>query len=136
MIPKPEQFFPADGFQDLQDIQEFLAKQIQSINKTKELALYLMGKSSWEVAFIQFYATDTVQHALWHYLDPDHPGFIQDPKVERAIGEFFSALDRSIGQLIQYAEPSAVLVFSDHGLRRKACLCVVQFVGQVCYASS
>jgi predicted AlkP superfamily phosphohydrolase/phosphomutase len=115
MIPKPGQFFPRDGLQEFRDIREFLGNQIRSVQKTKEMALGLMRKSPWDVALIQFYATDTVQHALWHYLDPGHPGFIPDSNVEQMIAEFFTALDRSMGELIQYAEPSAVLVFSDHG---------------------
>lgn len=117
MTPKPRQFFPAEGFKDLADIQNFLNKQIQSINKTKELTLYLIRKRLPDVAFVQFYATDTVQHALWHYLDSRHPYFISDPNIEQLIYNFFFALDSSIEELIQGIKPLAVLVFSDHGFR-------------------
>jgi len=112
-LPKAEQFFPHGGFKDSSDIDKFIEDQIWSIKQTKELAEYMLTECSWNVAIIHLFATDPLQHALWHLIDPRHPGF--EIEGHNKVVKFFKELDSIIGHLIKIANPTAKLVFSSHG---------------------
>lgn len=113
LVPKSEQFFPPGGFPDLSVVQEFVQRQIQSVQQTKDIALYLLRKSPWDVALVHFFATDPLQHALWHYLDPHNKNF--NTEGHGIVGKFFAALDTAMSELIENTKPTAILIFSTHG---------------------
>lgn len=113
LVPQYQQFLPPQGFRAFDDVRAFVQGQIESVRQTKDLTKYLMEKSAWDVTIVDFFATDPIQHALWHGIDSGHPAF--EPKLHEEVGLFFSALDSAMGELIEAANPSAVLVFSDHG---------------------
>ncbi len=130
LVPKSEQYFPSGGLRSTDDVHEFVQKQIQSIVQTKDVARYVLGKSPWDVGVIHFFATDPLQHALWHGVDPRHPRF--DSKVHREVGEFFSALDAAMGDLIEATNPEAVVVLSLHGFTTTSkILNLSRFLGEV-----
>ncbi len=115
MLPKAEQFFPVGGFKNKEDVEIFIEKQSRSITKTRDISLLAMKTLQADAVFVQFYATDTLQHALWHYIDTSHPGFINDTKIQSLIYGFFTILDNCIKSLIEHYKPSSVLLFSNHG---------------------
>ncbi len=112
--PHSMQSFPAQGLPDAGAVNAFLASQEQSLRHTHDIAAYLMTRFDWDVSLVHLYAMDTVQHALWHYLDPSHPGFRQDPVVEASLGRLSAVADDVVQNLVNLAQPAAVLVFSTH----------------------
>ena len=113
LIPKYLQFMPPDGFKNAQDVHEFVEKQIQSVNQTRDIADHLFKKSPWDLAVVEFFAPDSVHHVLWHGMDKEHPEF--DPSIREELQAFFSAMDAAVRDVIQICQPSAVLLFTTHG---------------------
>ncbi|GCE25955.1 phosphodiesterase [Dictyobacter alpinus] len=61
---------------------------------------------------------DRIHHALWKYMDPQHPHYTEHPRLSDAIHAYYQHVDGRIAQLLQHcSEETAVLVVSDHGAR-------------------
>jgi predicted AlkP superfamily phosphohydrolase/phosphomutase len=61
---------------------------------------------------------DRIHHALWKYMDPNHPRHISSPTLSGAIHDYYINVDRHIGDLLQYCgDETTILVVSDHGGR-------------------
>ncbi len=85
---------------------------------TSATALMMDRLGDWDFFMVQFQATDSVQHAFWHYLDPEHPKHDPDaPEILRnAILDRYRAVDRCLSEILRRAgEGADVLVVSDHG---------------------
>jgi predicted AlkP superfamily phosphohydrolase/phosphomutase len=113
LVPRYKQFLPPHGFSAFEDVRRFIQGQIKSVRQTMGLTKYLIEKGTWDAAIVDVFATDPIQHALWHGVDLKHPAF--ESKLHHELGLFFSALDSSVGELIDAASPSGVLIFSSHG---------------------
>jgi predicted AlkP superfamily phosphohydrolase/phosphomutase len=95
---------------------EYIAQLTQTVRVRGQAALYLMRRYSWDLFIVQFQETDFLQHALWHYLDSEHPCF--SPQGAALAKRFFRALDAQIAQIHQELSPHDVLwVISDHGFQ-------------------
>jgi predicted AlkP superfamily phosphohydrolase/phosphomutase len=72
-----------------------------------------------EGLFFQLYDTpDRVQHMLWRFRDPAHPGYNPDLAREygNAIEEQYSRCDRLLGPALDKADENTLLIaLSDHG---------------------
>ncbi|MBC7263241.1 MAG: alkaline phosphatase family protein [Chloroflexi bacterium] len=80
--------------------------------------LYLMKNKTWDLFAFVFSSTDTLQHELWHLLDPGHPRHDaqQASRYHEAIWGFYADIDHALGQLIDAAgEDALILIMSDHG---------------------
>jgi len=83
-----------------------------------EAVKYLISHKEWDFFAFVFEATDTLQHELWHLLDPAHPR--HDPqqaaRYRDAILSFYQDVDRALGEIVALAgEDTLVIVMSDHG---------------------
>jgi predicted AlkP superfamily phosphohydrolase/phosphomutase len=99
-------------------VEPFLQDLWGLIEGRTKAALYLMDRFEWDFFMVHYFATDAVQHALWHCMDPKHPQ--HDPReAERygnAILECYQRVDTAVGQLISELDDDTVLlVMSDHG---------------------
>jgi predicted AlkP superfamily phosphohydrolase/phosphomutase len=80
-----------------------------------EWALRLMAAEPVDVLMVHFIALDIMMHALWRFMDHDHPRYEPSPH-EHAIREGYRMVDEYIGRMLAELPPEAdVLVMSDHG---------------------
>jgi predicted AlkP superfamily phosphohydrolase/phosphomutase len=64
---------------------------------------------------VHFIALDIMMHALWRFMDHDHPRFESTP-YEHAIRDGYRLVDEKIGLLMdQLSEDCTVFIMSDHG---------------------
>jgi predicted AlkP superfamily phosphohydrolase/phosphomutase len=84
----------------------------------KEIAVELMNTSDLDLLVVVFVGTDRIQHRLLNLLIPEKKPFntsSPDNPVEN-IREYYSLLDRCVGELITEAGPAAnIFILSDHG---------------------
>lgn len=60
---------------------------------------------------------DRLHHAAWDHLDPSSPRHVVgNPWLDRA-RDYYAALDRELGRLLDVASDATVIVASDHGAR-------------------
>ena len=95
---------------------------IKDVFKTTEnvgkISQHLMKKYDWSFFMVVFFDSDRIQHALWGYMDEDHPQHEHwMKKYGDAILQYFQHIDGIIGELIEDAgKDTAVLIVSDHGM--------------------
>ncbi len=81
-------------------------------------ACHLWEAIDWDFYMVVFMATDTVQHAFWHFMDDTHSRHPADtpPEFRYAIRECYRQLDRYLGELLDMVDDGThVIVVSDHG---------------------
>lgn len=79
---------------------------------------FLCRREPWDFAMAVFNGTDTVSHALWKYMDPEHP--LHDPSraahYGNAIRDYYRFLDQHLATIVERLEDDTTLiVMSDHG---------------------
>jgi len=93
----------------------FIRDLVDSTRQRGKYVRHLMERDPWDFFMVVFSETDSLQHALWSYLDPDDHRQ-DDPEVKRLICGFFRELDEEIEQICRAAGQSARVIFlSDHG---------------------
>ncbi len=94
---------------------EFIADLYDLIHTRGRWALGLMQREPVDVMMVHFIAMDVMKHALWRFMDHNHPRYEPSP-FENAILEGYKLVDSYIGQLMAQLPPDAhTLVMSDHG---------------------
>jgi predicted AlkP superfamily phosphohydrolase/phosphomutase len=108
--------YPTETFSENRR-ESFLQASYDLLDMRTRTALYLVKTRPWDVFMTVFFDTDRILHQLWHYLDPDHPWRTDREDKEGIVRSYFQRVDRSIGQLIEYAdENTLVIILSDHGM--------------------
>lgn len=80
-----------------------------------EWALTLMQEEAWDVLMVHFIALDIMKHALWRFMDHNHPRFEPTPH-EHAIRDGYALVDEYIGRMLnEVPADTSVIVMSDHG---------------------
>jgi predicted AlkP superfamily phosphohydrolase/phosphomutase len=79
---------------------------------------YLRGREAWDFAMLVFNGTDTISHAMWKYMDREHP--LHDPsrydKYGLAIHDYYQTIDKYLGTVVDtLEEDTTLLLMSDHG---------------------
>jgi predicted AlkP superfamily phosphohydrolase/phosphomutase len=77
-----------------------------------------MRNKPWDLFAFVLKTTDTVQHEVWHLLDPTHPR--HDPALASEFGpavlRYYQEIDALVGRIVAEAPPDAfVVLMSDHG---------------------
>ena len=84
----------------------------------------LLSRDKPDLFFQVFLTMDRIQHFLWRHGDrddPDHPG---PNRFERAIIDFYVAIDEEIGAFLRLLDPGdRLMVISDHGHGRRCTHC-------------
>lgn len=94
---------------------EFIEDIFNLIKTHGEWALRLMEEEPWDVLMVHFIALDIMMHALWRFMDRDHPRFEASP-YEHAIRDGYILVDEYLGRMLdRLPEDTAVLAMSDHG---------------------
>ncbi len=83
-----------------------------------ETARYLVDAKPWDFFMMVELGLDRLHHGFWKYADPQHPKFEPDNRFRDVFGEYYAALDRHVGKLLDnIGDETAVLVVSDHGAK-------------------
>ncbi len=83
-----------------------------------DLAEYLARIKRWSLFMMVEIGLDRLHHAFWQCSDAGHPEYEPGNAFERAIPDYYRALDERIGRLTALAgKDTAILVVSDHGAR-------------------
>ena len=94
---------------------EYIKDIYDLIRAQGDWALGLMSKEPWDVLMVHFIALDIMKHALWRFMDKNHPRHESTP-FEHAIRDGYKLVDQYIGRMLaRLPEKAVVLVMSDHG---------------------
>jgi predicted AlkP superfamily phosphohydrolase/phosphomutase len=106
----------APSIQFKSGIEEEYIEDIRAlIHSHGEWALRLMKDEPMDVMMVHFIALDIMMHALWRFMDHDHPRY-QDSPYEHAIRDGYKLVDDYIGRMLELIPSEAsVMVMSDHG---------------------
>ena len=66
--------------------------------------------------FFYFSSVDQGSHMLYHFTDPDHPGFAEDELLATGIRTLYEEMDEALGRVLEEVdERTTLVVMSDHG---------------------
>jgi predicted AlkP superfamily phosphohydrolase/phosphomutase len=112
LYPDPGQAYSEAG------VEPFL----QRLYRCTELRIrtfdYLRQRDAWDFAMMVFNGTDTICHALWKYMDRDHP--LHNPRLSakfgNAIRDYYQYIDAYLSKVIETLDSDTTLILmSDHG---------------------
>jgi predicted AlkP superfamily phosphohydrolase/phosphomutase len=112
LYPDPGQAYSDAG------VDAFLERLYRSAETRIQTFDYLRGREAWDFAMIVFNGTDTVCHAMWKYMDREHP--LHDPhryaKYGSAIRDYYHFIDSYLAKIVDTLDDETTLiVMSDHG---------------------
>lgn len=112
LYPDPGQAYSDAGVDD------FLRRLSDTTAMRFKVIHHLFDREAWDFFMVVLNGTDTVQHAMWKYMDPSHP--LHDPskrdRYGRAIEDYYVSVDRYLGELVPRLDDNTVLMLmSDHG---------------------
>jgi predicted AlkP superfamily phosphohydrolase/phosphomutase len=112
LYPDPGQAYSDSG------VDAFLDRLYRTTDVRVRTFDYLRAREAWDFAMIVFNGTDTICHALWKYMDPEHP--LHDPsryaKYGSAIRDYYQLIDRHLATIVEGLDDDTTLVImSDHG---------------------
>jgi predicted AlkP superfamily phosphohydrolase/phosphomutase len=77
---------------------------------------YLLAHQDEDFLFVYFGTVDQGCHMLWHFMDPEHPGYVRDDVLKDGIAKLYEMLDGRLGHVREMLGKDTVLiVMSDHG---------------------
>jgi len=77
---------------------------------------YLLQHQEEDFLFVYFGTVDQGCHMLWHFMDREHPGYVQDDVLKDGIAKLYEMLDGRLGRVRQaIGKDTALIVMSDHG---------------------
>lgn len=108
---------PGQAYSD-QGVDAFLDRLYRTTSRRLEVFNHLQAREDWDFFMLVLNGTDTVQHAMWKYMSPDHPQY--DPSKKEKYGDgilrYFQYVDKALGEIVDKLDDDTVLmVMSDHG---------------------
>ncbi len=112
LYPDPGQAYSDAG------VDAFLDRLYRTTATRLKVLDHLRQREDWDFFMLVFNGTDTIQHAMWKYMSPEHP--LHDPakfsKYGDAILRYFQYVDEALGQIVAGLDDDTVLMLmSDHG---------------------
>jgi predicted AlkP superfamily phosphohydrolase/phosphomutase len=112
LYPDPGQAYSDSG------VDAFLDRLYRTTDIRVRTFDYLRAREAWDFAMIVFNGTDTICHALWKYMDPEHP--LHDPsryaKYGSAIRDYYQLIDKHLATIVEgLDEDTTLVIMSDHG---------------------
>ncbi len=110
--------------------EEVKEKIWEMTEKRFELVRYLLETKDWDFFEFVEIGLDRVHHAFWKFFDENHHLHEPDSPFKNVIPDYYRLLDREIGKTLKLLdEDTAVLIVSDHGIKRmKGCFAVNQWL--------
>lgn len=112
LYPDPGQAYSDSG------VDAFLERLYRCTDLRARTFEHLRSRDEWDFAMVVFNGTDTISHALWKYMDPEHP--LHDParyeNYGHAIRDYYRYVDARLGDIVDTLDDDTTLiVMSDHG---------------------
>jgi predicted AlkP superfamily phosphohydrolase/phosphomutase len=112
LYPDPGQAYSDTG------VDAFLRRLYRTTKVRVKVLDYLRRREDWDFFMVVFNGPDTVQHAMWKFMSPEHPQ--HDPaksaKYGSAILSYYQHIDRVLGEIVAGLDRDTVLILmSDHG---------------------
>jgi predicted AlkP superfamily phosphohydrolase/phosphomutase len=88
------------------------------LQEREKMMRFELSRFSEGLFFMLFDTPDRVQHMLWRFRDPEHPGFERDlaPELGTLIEEHYRRCDALLGSVLERVDENTLLiVLSDHG---------------------
>jgi predicted AlkP superfamily phosphohydrolase/phosphomutase len=91
--------------------------QTQFVYDERRHALdYFVDNFEEGLLFFYFSSVDQNCHMLWRYMDPEHPGFVDDEMLRDGILTVYRKHDEAVGRALEAVDDETVfIVMSDHG---------------------
>jgi predicted AlkP superfamily phosphohydrolase/phosphomutase len=105
----------------IEENQALLADLLEGVQRKHALTKDVLARGDWDLFFSVFSESHCTGHELWKFHDPTHPQF--DAAGAEVLGgdplrAVYSALDRSVGELLDIAGPDATFFLHlSHGMR-------------------
>lgn len=112
-VVQPDANFDAHG-REMELVQVVCETSAMRMEATRHLLRVL----DWDFFMVVFTATDTMQHAFWHFMDTSHSRHeaTAPRQLRDAIMECYRQLDGYLGEILDMADDDTyVIVMSDHG---------------------
>jgi predicted AlkP superfamily phosphohydrolase/phosphomutase len=95
-----------------------LPKLISGIERKEQLTELLLKEYDLDLLLLHVGETDTVGHHFWSFCDRNSPRYVQNEEgqLSNAISTVYTRTDELVGNILQWSEPEAVMVVSDHGM--------------------
>lgn len=112
LYPDPGQAYSDSG------VDAFLERLYRATDLRARTFDFLRSREAWDFAMLVFNGTDTICHALWKYMDREHP--LHDPgrfgKYGSAIRDYYQHIDKHLARLVNSLDDDTTLIImSDHG---------------------
>jgi predicted AlkP superfamily phosphohydrolase/phosphomutase len=117
--------YPLQGHCDVKErsvsgCRELADRLIRGTELSTRLAVETLAGEPWDFAAQVFGESHCAGHQLWHFHDPEHPGFDagETARTGNLIREVYTALDRAVGALLARTTPeTTVVLLTLHGMR-------------------
>ncbi len=95
---------------------EFWDQMILAYDERSRALDYLLKHQDEDFLFVYFGTVDQGCHMLWHFMDREHPGFVQDDVLKDGIAKLYEMLDGRLGRVREaIGKDTTLIVMSDHG---------------------
>ena len=89
----------------------------------------LLKSGDFDFAMIVEMGPDRVQHGFWRFCDPAHRLYQAGNPYQDVLHDYYLALDREIGSLVEAAGDASIIVVSDHGAQAmEGAICVNEWL--------
>ncbi len=99
----------------LSGLNKFIDELIDTEQRRIKVAKHLMQNSDCDIEMVHIQSTDVIQHYLFHILDKNHP--LHDSRGIERVYEFYSEIDKALGELTGLFPDSLKILMSDHGFK-------------------
>jgi len=98
---------------------EFTLRRIFEMTERRfAVARALVKSKPWDYFMLVEMGPDRLHHMFWQFFDPAHPQYEAGNPLESAFRDYYRALDREVGALLEeLPDDTVVFVLSDHGAR-------------------
>ena len=100
--------------------------------KRFKVTKFLMENKKWDFLTFVEIGLDRVHHAFWKFFDKSHFKYQPGNEFENVIPEYYSYIDKQIGELIKTAgKDTLIIIVSDHGTKgMKGAFCVNEWLAE------
>jgi predicted AlkP superfamily phosphohydrolase/phosphomutase len=92
-----------------------LKELISMTHKRGKACLYLLKKKKPDFFMVVLRGADSIQHDYWHFVDSNYIVSQKYDELTTYINEYYSTLDKLIGEIWQRYENTYRFIISDHG---------------------
>ncbi|MGH2663161.1 MAG: alkaline phosphatase family protein [Actinomycetota bacterium] len=98
---------------------DFVLEQVHAMTQRRfKVARRLVRDKPWDFFMMVEMGLDRLHHVFWNYCDPKHPKYEPGNPYETAFVDYYRALDREIGSLMETLPDDVItILMSDHGAR-------------------